>query len=58
MKVLKGTLVLEVGDQTATVKAGHNAWFDASRQHAYRNPTASPTTFTLVVYDDVDGWPT
>ena len=58
VKVLKGTLVVEVGDQTATVKAGHSAWFDASRQHAYRNATASPTTFTLVVYDDVDGRPT
>jgi transcriptional regulator with XRE-family HTH domain len=51
VKVLKGTLVLEVDDQTATVKTGHSAWFDASRQHAYRNPTASRVTFTLVVLE-------
>ena len=51
VRVRKGTLVLEVGDQTATVKAGHSAWFDASRHHAYRNPTAGTTAFTMVVFD-------
>lgn len=55
VKVLKGTLVLEVGDETAIVQAGHSAWFDACRQHAYRNATASRVTFTLVVFDSAVG---
>lgn len=51
VKVRRGTLVLEVGDESVQVKAGHSAWFDASRQHAYRNATTTPVTFTLVVFD-------
>jgi transcriptional regulator with XRE-family HTH domain len=51
IKVRRGTLVLEVGDESVQVKAGHSAWFDASRQHAYRNATATRVTFTLVVLD-------
>ena len=51
VKVRKGTLVLEVGDESVQVKAGHSAWFDAARRHAYRNATATPVTFTLVVFD-------
>jgi transcriptional regulator with XRE-family HTH domain len=53
VKVRKGTLVLEVGDESVQVKAGHSAWFDASRQHAYRNAGKSHVTFTLVVFDSV-----
>ena len=51
VKVRRGTLVLEVGAESVQVKAGHSAWFDASRQHAYRNATTTPVTFTLVVLD-------
>ena len=51
VKVRRGTLVLEVGDESVQVKSGHSAWFDASRQHAYRNATTTPATFTLVVLD-------
>jgi transcriptional regulator with XRE-family HTH domain len=51
VKVRRGTLVLEVADESVHVKAGHSAWFDASRQHAYRNTTKTPVTFTLVVFD-------
>ncbi len=51
VKVGRGTLVLEVGDESVQIKAGHSAWFDASRQHAYRNATTTPVTFTLVVFD-------
>lgn len=51
VKVRKGTLVLEVGDESVQVKTGHTAWFDASRRHAYRNATATPASFTLVVFD-------
>jgi transcriptional regulator with XRE-family HTH domain len=51
VKVRKGTLALEVGGESARVKPGHSAWFDASRRHAYRNTTATPVTFTLVVFD-------
>jgi len=51
VKVRRGTLVLELGDESVRVKTGHSAWFDASRQHAYRNATATPVTFTLVVFD-------
>lgn len=51
VKVRRGALVLEVADESVQVKAGHSAWFDASRQHAYRNTTTTPVTFTLVVFD-------
>jgi mannose-6-phosphate isomerase-like protein (cupin superfamily) len=51
VKVRKGALVLEVGDESVQVKAGHSAWFDAARRHAYRNATTTPVTFTLVVFD-------
>jgi transcriptional regulator with XRE-family HTH domain len=54
VKVRRGTLVLEVADESVQVKAGHSAWFDASRQHAYRNTTTTPVTFTLVVFDSAD----
>jgi hypothetical protein len=43
--------VLEVGDESVQIRAGHSAWFDASRQHAYRNATTTPVTFTLVIFD-------
>jgi mannose-6-phosphate isomerase-like protein (cupin superfamily) len=43
--------VLEVGDESVQVKAGHSAWFDAARRHAYRNATATSVTFALVVFD-------
>lgn len=39
------------GDASARVKTGHSAWFDASRHHAYRNVTAAPVMFALVVLD-------
>ena len=51
VKVRRGTLTLEIADETVQVKAGHSAWFDASRQHAYRNTTSTEVTFTLVVSD-------
>ncbi len=51
VKVRKGTLVLEVADESLQVKAGHSAWFDASREHAYKNTTTTPVSFTLVVFD-------
>ncbi len=51
VKVRRGTLALEVGDETVQVKAGHSAWFDASREHAYRNATTTQVAFTLVVFD-------
>jgi transcriptional regulator with XRE-family HTH domain len=51
VKVRRGTLALEVGDETVQVKAGHSAWFVASRQHAYRNATTTQVAFTLVVFD-------
>jgi transcriptional regulator with XRE-family HTH domain len=51
VKVRRGTLVLEVDDESVRVKAGHSAWFDASRRHAYRNAGTTPVSFTLVVFD-------
>jgi quercetin dioxygenase-like cupin family protein len=51
VKVRRGTLVLEIGDESVQVKAGHSVWFDASRRHAYRNATTTPVTFVLVVFD-------
>ena len=51
VKIRKGTLLLEVDDESVRLKAGHSAWFDASRQHAYRNTGTRPVSFTLVVFD-------
>ena len=53
VKVVKGTLTLEVADEAVQVKAGQSAWFDASYAHAYRNATTKPVAFTLVVFDSV-----
>jgi quercetin dioxygenase-like cupin family protein len=55
VKVRKGTLLLEVDDESVRVKAGHGAWFDASRRHAYRNTGTTPVSFTLVVFDGSAG---
>ena len=55
VKVVKGTLTLEVADEAVQVKAGHSAWFDASYAHAYRNATTKPVAFTLVVFDSAVG---
>lgn len=49
VNVRKGTLTLGVDDEKVDVKAGHSAWFDASRRHAYRNASSSQVAFTLVV---------
>ena len=46
--------MLEVGAKSVQVNAGHSAWFDASRRHAYRNATTTPVTFTLVVFDSAN----
>ena len=52
VKVRKGTLVLEVGDESVQVKAGHCAWFDAlAGTHTETRPR--PCHFTLVVFDPV-----
>lgn len=53
VKVRAGTLVLDAGAESAVVKTGHSAWFDASRCHAYRNLSTRAVTFTLVVFDNV-----
>jgi transcriptional regulator with XRE-family HTH domain len=51
VRVRRGMLVLEVGDESAQVKAGHSAWFDAAHEHVYRNTSTTPVIFTLVVFD-------
>jgi transcriptional regulator with XRE-family HTH domain len=51
LAVQDGTLTLEVGDDRIEVRAGDNAWFEATHPHAYKNETANPTKFTLVVLE-------
>jgi len=51
LSVRAGTVGLDVGDDRVEIAAGDGAWFDATRPHAYSNPGATATTFTLVVLE-------
>jgi transcriptional regulator with XRE-family HTH domain len=48
LSVAAGTLDLDVGRETFSLRAGDSAWFDAATAHAYRNPTRSTTRFIMV----------
>ena len=48
LSVTAGTLDLDVGRETFSLRAGDSAWFDAATAHAYRNPTRSTTRFIMV----------
>lgn len=49
LAVLAGTLTLDVGDATHTVRAGGAVLFDGDRDHAYRNEHKRPLDMVLVV---------
>lgn len=49
LAVLSGTLTLEVGDQTHTVRAGGAVLFDGHHDHVYRNAHKRPLDAVLVV---------
>jgi transcriptional regulator with XRE-family HTH domain len=51
LTVQTGTIALDVGDHHVEIPAGDNAWFDATRPHAYTNPGTTTATFTLVVLE-------
>ncbi len=50
LNVTTGTLQLDVGGESFTLADGDSAWFEATQAHAYRNPTRSTTSFSLVVF--------
>jgi len=50
LTVTTGTLQLDVGGESFTLTRGDSAWFEATDEHAYRNPTRSTTHFTLVFF--------
>jgi quercetin dioxygenase-like cupin family protein len=47
LTVTAGTLQLDVEDESFSLSDGDSAWFEADVAHAYRNPSASTTDFTL-----------
>lgn len=49
LAVLSGTLTLEVGDQSYTVRAGGAVLFDGHHDHVYRNAHKRPLDTVLVV---------
>jgi transcriptional regulator with XRE-family HTH domain len=50
LTVTTGTLQLDVGGESFTLRSGDSGWFEATEAHAYRNPTRSTTHFTLAVF--------
>jgi transcriptional regulator with XRE-family HTH domain len=51
LTVQTGTVALDVGDHRIEIPSGDSAWFDATWPHAYTNPGATATMFTLVVLE-------
>ena len=51
MTVLKGTVRLSVGEQTWDLRTGDAASFAGDVEHGYANPGASPSRFSLTVYE-------
>lgn len=49
LAVLSGTLTLEVGGETHTVRSGGAVLFDADHDHVYRNAHRRPLDMVLVV---------
>lgn len=57
MAVLSGTLTLDVGDASYTVRSGGAVIFDGDRNHAYRNAHKRPLEAVLVVIQPTDHGP-
>jgi transcriptional regulator with XRE-family HTH domain len=51
LQVQQGSVTIEAGDQSATLKAGDAATFPGDRKHSYANPHAKPARFILSVYE-------
>lgn len=55
IQVHKGSLVVEVGDQSVTLEAGDAVSFPGDLAHAYHNPHRRPARFSLAVFEPAVG---
>lgn len=51
LQVLKGTVLVEVGDRQATLKTGDAVSFAGDAPHSYSNPGKTPARFSLAVFE-------
>lgn len=51
MQVLRGTVTVEVADQSVTLKTGDAVSFPGDVAHSYANPAAKPARFSLTVFE-------
>lgn len=51
---LEGEIEYLIGDRTIRLEQGDSLLFDATQQHAYRNPLGEPTTILLVFQTSQD----
>ena len=51
VQVQQGTVVIEAGDRSVTLKAGDAATFPGDVRHSYDNPLARPARFVLSVFE-------
>jgi quercetin dioxygenase-like cupin family protein len=57
IQVLQGEVVVEVGDQMVTLKAGDAIAFPGDVPHAYRNRRSRAARFSLAVFEPGVGSP-
>ena len=51
LQVQKGAIIVEVADQSVTLKVGDAVAFPGDVVHSYANPTTRPARFTLAVFE-------
>lgn len=51
VQVQHGTIIIDVADQSVTLKAGDAAAFPSDVPHSYANPSAQPAKFSLAVFE-------
>jgi transcriptional regulator with XRE-family HTH domain len=51
VQVQRGTVTIEVGDESVTLKTGDAMAFPGDMAHGYANPQGSPARFTLSVFE-------
>ena len=51
VQVQQGTVTIQAGDQSVTLKVGDAATFPGDVKHSYANPHAKPARFSLCVFE-------
>ena len=50
--MIEGEGVIEIGDETYTIKANESAVFDPRKLHGLRNDTDQPMRYMVIIYKD------